>query len=269
MICLPLQQNNKMDYQLFDELNKFNGIKYIDSTHQYHYDGIPQTSVTTFIGKFKPKFDSEKEAQKYATKRGLVYEEVLESWDYTRNYASLKGRTFHSYAENWYYNRIFEYDGDGLKNQFGESIVINVEKMIKLFKQFYADSKNVLVPIRSELIVGDKDYNISGTVDQLFYNKKYNELQIFDWKTNKAIDFSNAYGNRFNKPISHLEVCEFNTYSLQLSTYKHLIEKNTNLKIGNTYIVWFNELNEEYKIFKCANFEDEFQKMLKFVENDK
>lgn len=253
-----------MDYLLFDELNKFNGIKYIDSTHQYHYDGVPQTSVTTFIGNFKPKFDSEKEAEKYAAKRGLIYEDVLESWEYTRNYASIKGKSLHSFVENWYYNRIFEYNEDDLTTQFGESMVKNIEKMIRLFKQFYADSKDVLVPIRSELIVGDKDFNISGTVDQLFYNKKYNELQIFDWKTNKAIEFSNAYGNRFDRPISHLDVCEFNTYSLQLSIYKYIIEKNTNLKIGNTYIVWFNELNEEYKIFKCADLRNDFEKMLKF-----
>lgn len=253
-----------MDYLLFDELNKFNGIKYIDSTHQYHYDGIAQTSVTTFIGNFKPKFDSEKEAEKYAAKHGLIYEEVLESWEYTRNYASIKGKTLHSFVENWYYNRIFEYNEDDLIAQFGDSMLKNVEKMITLFKQFHADSKNTLVPIRSELIVGDKDFNISGTVDQLFYNKKYNELQIFDWKTNKAIEFSNAYGNKFDRPISHLDVCEFNTYSLQLSIYKYIIEKNTNLKIGNTYIVWFNELNEEYKIFKCADLRNDFEKMLKF-----
>lgn len=251
-----------MDFTFFEELSKFSGIKYIDSSHEYFYNSIPQCSVTTFIGKFKPKFDTEKEAQKYSIKHGLKYEDVIESWDYAREYASLKGKTFHSYVEYWYNNRIYEYDKSELSSRFGESININIDKMIKLFDKFYNDSKNVLIPVRSELIVGDQDFGLCGTVDQIFYNKKYNEFQIFDWKTNKNIEQQNNFGNKFNNPISHLDVCEYNTYSLQLTTYKYIIEKNTNIKLGSTYIVWFNELNSEYKIFKCSDLSREFEDMV-------
>ena len=53
-----------------------------------------------------------------------------------------------------------------------------------------------------------------------------------------------------------------NTYSLQLSLYKYIIEKNTNLKLGDSYIVWFNEKNETYKPIKCYDFQKEIVKML-------
>ena len=87
-------------------------------------------------------------------------------------------------------------------------------------------------------------------------------LEIWDYKTNKAINEKNDYGEKFKSPISHLDVCEINTYSLQLSLYKHLIEKNTNLKLGNSYLIWINEANENYKIFKCKDLEAEIKLMI-------
>jgi len=70
------------------------------------------------------------------------------------------------------------------------------------------------------------------------------------------------YGNRFKRPISHLDECEYNTYSLQTSLYKYIIEKNTNLKIGDLYFVWFFEGNDNYKVFKCADMRKEIIDML-------
>ena len=113
-----------------------------------------------------------------------------------------------------------------------------------------------------ELVVGDEDYGLGGMVDCLFYNKKSNMLEVWDYKTNKAINTKNNYGQRFKKPIEHLDVCEINTYSLQLSLYKHIIEKNTNLKIGNCYLIWISEKNKNYKVFKCKDLETEIKLML-------
>ena len=161
-------------------------------------------------------------------------------------------------------NKIFEYDVNVLRDAWGDSMIIGIEKMIKHFYKFYSDSKGSLIPIRSELVVGDPEYNITGTVDQLFYNKKHDEYQIFDWKTNKEINKESMFGNKFVIPINHLDECEFNTYSLQLTTYKRIIERNTNIKIGKLYIVWFNEMNDTYRIFQCDELNDELDLMIKY-----
>ena len=55
-----------MSINVFEELNKFSDIKYVDSTHEYRLNGVRQTSVTTFIGEFKQKFETEKVAKAYA-----------------------------------------------------------------------------------------------------------------------------------------------------------------------------------------------------------
>ena len=51
-----------------------------------------------------------------------------------------------------------------------------------------------------------------------------------------------------------------NTYSLQLSFYRLILERNTDLKLGESYIVWFNENNNEYKVMTCYDFRDEILK---------
>ena len=137
-----------------------------------------------------------------------------------------------------------------------EDVKKDFDKIKDMFHKFYDDCYGKLIPIKSEVIVGDEGFKICGMVDQLFWNNKADELQIWDWKTNKEIKRNNRW-QQFKDPISHLDVCEFNTYSLQLSLYKYLIEKNTNLKLGDSYIVWFNEKNETYEPIKCRDYREE------------
>ena len=111
------------------------------------------------------------------------------------------------------------------------------------------------------MVVGDKELGICGMVDQLFFNEKSGKLEIWDWKTNKAIKKDNKW-QQFKKPLNHLDVCELNTYSLQLSFYKLIVERNTELELGDSYIVWFNEKNDTYKIMKCYDFRDEILKIM-------
>jgi hypothetical protein len=246
------------------ELNKFDHIKYHDEPHHYFINGKLMTSATTFIGKFKNKFDSDGQAEKYANKHGLLKENVLSEWDHKRDYSTIKGSAVHNYAENHWNNKIFPYNPLISINRFGEDIVKPAyEKCVKLFDKFYQDSRINLIPLKSEFVVGDEELGICGMIDQLFWNKKVNQIQIWDWKTNKAINTKSAFKNRFKDPISHLDECEFNTYSLQLSLYKYIIEKNTNLVIGDMYFVWFFEGNDSYQVFKCQDMRNEIEMMLK------
>jgi hypothetical protein len=42
-----------------------------------------------------------------------------------------------------------------------------------------------------------------------------------------------------------------------------IIERNTGLKVGDLYFVWFFEGNETYQVFKCADMQKELQDMFK------
>jgi ATP-dependent exoDNAse (exonuclease V) beta subunit len=248
------------------ELSKFNHIKYYDGPHKYFIGDRELTSATKFIGRFKPEFQTQIIAEQYAKKRGLNVNDVIAQWDLKRDVSTVKGSALHNYAENWWNNKEFPYDPTIAIKEFGHDIIReSYEKCEKIFRNFYEDSRINLIPVKMELVVGDEDYGIGGMVDCLFYNKKSKKLEIWDYKTNKEISTKNDYGKTFNEPISHLDVCEINTYSLQLSLYKHIIQKNTNLEIGECYLIWINEKNSNYKVFKCKDMEAEIKLMLETI----
>lgn len=245
------------------ELAKFNDVKYFDGPHKYFVNNVEYTSATTFIGKFKPKFETQKLAEQYAGKRGLNVKDVIADWDLKRDTSTVKGTMVHNMAENWWNNKSFPYDDSLVIKTFGIDIIKEkYEKCETIFHRFYLDASENLIPVKMELVVCDHDYKIAGMVDCLFYNKKSEMLEIWDYKTNKEIKTKNDYGEKFKKPISHLDVCEINTYSLQLSLYKHIIEKNTNLKIGNCYLLWINEKNTTYKVYQCKDMLSEIKLMV-------
>jgi len=200
----------------------------------------------------------------------VTEEQVKNEWLYKNHHATYEGSVLHDYIENYLSNRIFPYPKESPEGLKFEEIKETFEIMRKQFIDFYekAVRPGHLIPIRSELVVGDSDYGITGMVDQLFWSTKHNEFQIWDWKTNTVLNMDNKYGNKMSHILSDLDDCEYNTYSLQLGVYKHIIEKNTKIKIGRCFLVWFNEENENFKVIKTKNFDDRVKEMIDFkIEN--
>ena len=80
------------------------------------------------------------------------------------------------------------------QNRKGNANRESYNKCCTIFDKFHENSRKSLVPIKSEVVVGDKEFGVCGMLDQLFWNEKAQEYQIWDWKTNKEI-------NKFSNPI--------------------------------------------------------------------
>lgn len=248
------------------ELAKFNNIKFHDKEHVYYLDGKKTRSVTSVIGEYKQPFDKEYWSSRKAKERGITQEEILAEWKYKADFSCEKGSAFHEYVENYLTNKIFPFPEHKIIEALGgydEMLECReaVNKLMSMFEKFYDDSFGRLIPVRAEVVVGDVDWGVTGMIDQLFFNEKSGMLEIWDWKTNKKIDKKNKW-QQFKEPLSHLDVCEFNTYSLQLSFYRLIVERNTKLQLGDSYIVWFNEENDKYHIIKCVDYRDEILKIM-------
>lgn len=254
-------------YEVFEELDKFNHIVYYDDPHTYEVDGVRMTSVTKLISKAEKPFDAAYWSQRKADEEGVTADEIKARWKLKANIACEKGTAVHEYVENYLSNKVFPYPGNTIRAVFeGQDPVRHkYNKILPLVHKFCEDIKGKMIPVRSEFVVGDMEYGLCGMIDQIFYNKKSGKLELWDWKTNEKIDTTSKY--KLLSPIDHISNAKLDIYSLQLSLYKHIIQKNTNLELGDSYLTWFNEENESYEIFKCHDYENEALTMIKTFLN--
>ena len=223
-------------YEIITELNKFNNVAFNEEDHSYYLNFKRCISTTELIGRYKKKFETDIMSSLVAKRDGRTKDDVIAEWDEKRITSQIRGTELHKCAELMFQSKGYKPDP------------IVTEKLYKMLHQFHADYKNILALVRAELVVGDDTWGVCGMIDKLFYNTIENELQIWDYKTNKEIKTTSKY--KMINGLNHLQECEFNTYSLQLSIYKKIIEKNTSLKIGKSYLCWINEENDSYEIIE-------------------
>ena len=259
-----------MNNDILKQLKIFDNIIFLEGSHTYKIDNKPSAnfSVTGFIESFKEPFEKEKWAGIKGKQFGLTAEEIIWSWDQKNMYSKVLGTVFHGYAENYYNNKVVPYDKNWVSSQLTseqhDELRETLKVLLKHFNNFYNDTKSYLIPIKNELVIGDiKNTRICGMLDMLCYNTKEDCLEIYDFKTNKEINFSSKHNKKFLSPLNHLEACEINTYSLQLGIYKKFIEDNTSLKIKNLYVLWLNKNNDNYKLIPLLDLQSEINLMVK------
>ena len=164
----------------------FNDVEYHDEPHEYHVNGEKLVSVTTILHKYQEDFAEEYWSRVKAEEYVLSQKEVLRAWEFINKKGTMKGSAIHDYAENKFLNKVFPYPEQLILNEFGfDPIVKEYKTTKKHVDKFYNDVKGKLIPIRTEMIVYDKESLIGGMLDMLFYNVRKKQFQIWDWKTNK------------------------------------------------------------------------------------
>jgi hypothetical protein len=280
-----------MNYDIFKEFSKFNNVTYYDEPHVYFIDDKQAISVTTIIGVFKPEFDYvpimkgcvQAELRTKTESPEDIEHRIGHKWVYENKHACYEGSLIHSYMENMMCGKIVKEDTGGLayserredKTYAGtvsfDEVQSTVNDMKILANKFYNTyiRSGWLIPVKSEMIVGNYDLGIAGMVDQLFYNTKTNTLQIWDWKSNKQFLHANAYEHKLLHCLSHLDECQMDEYSVQLHMYKYIIEKTTNLKLDNVCnIVWINENNDDPMVIQCRDMTAEVQLVIAFMKEN-
>jgi len=256
---------------IIQELAVFNNIVYYDEPHKYYIDGEQMISTTTLLHKYKEEFNVDAIAPRSGTKWGELYSGsipfdaafVKDTWEWLNLHAVNEGSILHDYLENRFNNKIFPYPLQKVIDIFGYDAYEYTMPILREYADnFHRDTLGKLIPIKPELVIGDKELGLCGMADMLFYNTKAAEYQIWDWKTNTDLTLTSKYNQTLKGSLSHLADSELNIYSLQLSTYRYIIEKNTNIKLGDSYLVWFNENNPNYQVIHCFDYREEVKLML-------
>lgn len=237
---------------------KFNEYTFWEEPHEYYWkDKKVKQSVTQFTSTFFETFDKEKISFTYAKKNGLDQQEVINKWDRDGLIASKTGTILHSFLENLQRNKVLGTDWlDCEKLGILNEVKEKAYKLMPMAERFYKDIFGKIVPIAMEFTVGIED-KIAGNIDLLIWNKKFQQLEIWDYKFLKDFTTKNNYGKKALFEFSAYDDCKKIHYGIQLNIYKEIIRREIGLEIGACRAIWFNENNESYQIFTLPDLQKE------------
>ena len=248
----------KQDY--LKELNKaFRGFKFFEEDHHYEYKGKRVgISVTRLIEDYTNEFDSQAVAEKVAIKENKSIQEVLDEWKQKNKYACDKGHLGHLYAQSlWNKENVL----DEIE-KFTNGLETPLDRILDQADNFYNDYYERLEHLADEYVIGSAEYDIASAIDHLFINKLTGGLVLVDYKTNSDIHKNERYAKQMKVPLQHLKDFTLNHYYIQLSIYKYIVEKYTNLQIEEMFIVWFSENIENYEIIEIPYLKKEVKNIL-------
>tara|TARA_Y100001938_G_scaffold148939_1_gene234164 strand:- start:1152 stop:1985 length:834 start_codon:yes stop_codon:yes gene_type:complete len=232
-------------------------------------DQINWTSVTSFISKFKPKFDRDAVAKKACKNKrskwyGLKPEEIIEIWEKETKRAIELGNWYHNEREDRLLDfKTIEREGvevpiiRPLSDSNGYKIAPNQKLSDGVYPEHFAYLKSACICGQADLVT--------------IVNGKVN---ITDYKTNKEIKekgFTNWEGitSKMFKPLTHLDDCNLNHYNLQLSLYMYIILKhNPKLKPGKLVLqhVSFKKKGEDKYGYPIVEYNEQGEPILEDIK---
>lgn len=251
---------NRVDY--LKELDKaFGDFKFYQDGHYYTYKDKPiSIGATGLIEQYCNEFKAEEVAKRVATKQKKTVQQVLDEWNYKNKFACEKGSTCHEYAQSlWSCNEYNELLFDG-----SIEYINAVNKIQCQAKQFKKDFDDKLEHLYDEYVIGSEEYDIASAIDHLFINKATGGLVLVDYKTNSDIHKSEKFAKNMKVPLHKTKDFTLNHYYIQLSIYKYLVEKYTDLVIEDMFIVYLSENIDNYEIIETPYKKED---VIKILEN--
>ena len=248
---------------------KSDGHVYETLNEDLEKDQIKWTSVTSFVGMFKPKFDADAQAKKSSKNKrskwyGMKPKEILDTWNKESERAITLGNWYHDEREN----RLLEFktiERDGVEVPIIKPIIDHNGTKI-------APEQKLSEGVYPEHFVYLKSAGLCGQADLVTIVN--NKINILDYKTNKEIKkkgFTNWEGitSKMYNPVSNLDDCNLKHYNLQLSLYAYIIKKhNPKLKFGDLTIqhVIFEKEGDDKFGYPITKYNDQGEPIIKEIK---
>ena len=183
-------------------------------------------------------------------------QDILDKWQKENMEACDRGTKIHAQMENSMYSDNVSLEKFGIGGKF-------------IGKKNYCtlDLENAVYPEYLIYRVSDDGIlRIAGQIDLLI--KQGNEITLADWKTNKKIDLKSGFDTKTKKtdkmlyPLGKLDDCNFNHYTLQLSTYAWMLQKlNPDFIIKDLILYHFDHDGNE-TLYHCDYLKSDVENML-------
>jgi len=284
----------------FYDLRSSGGVAFDPESHSYtNADGIVYTSVTTLLGQFRQKFDSDRMSRYKAIQAVLDPDEfsrlkrnvggwqhVPDVWDgMTKDpSASMTQRLIEareSFLKKWAEAGSTARDGGTAEHTRREEEVKRRGGMFHngVWFTFYPGT-NILhcregPPCRRvllECLLWNHELNLSGLSDVLLVDTltratmKTGTIDVLDYKTNGKISTDSFQDRRMSPPLVSLPDSTFHSYSLQLRIYQRIACELTGLLPGSAAIVRTrdDERGRPEEMISCPRLEDELDRLWKW-----
>jgi|LakMenE18May11ns_1017448.scaffolds.fasta_scaffold9876966_2 hypothetical protein len=239
-------------------------ISFQEEGHIYTIRGEKGTyvSTTTFVHKQFTDFDADAiidtmikngrttdPTNKYY---GMSREEIKASWKKNADESSGKGTQLHYDIEC--YSNDYNVQNDSIEYQY--------------FLQFRKDYPH-LIPYRTEWMVYYEEYKLCGSIDMIYENTQTGGLEIYDWKRSREIEYDSNFGKRAKTPcISHFPDSNYWAYTLQLNTYKKILEEKYDKKITGMYLLCLHPNYQSYERIEVKHYPTEMNQLFELRKNE-
>jgi len=256
-----------------------------EPTHKYTITCDPDskyTSVTTWNHSHFPHFDADKIIKNMMKGKnwkpenkywGLTAQQIKDQWSENGAAVSGAGTNLHFDIECFMNQELSENS-----NYTHETLLENYQHFLdqgnkpanetdewNYFLQYARDFPK-FKPYRTEWMIYDEELKLAGSIDMIYENPD-GTLNIYDWKRAKEIKKTTSFNQyAITECISHLPHTNYWHYSLQLNTYKAIIEKQYNKKVRDLYLVRLhpNNTRQSYDLVKCADLSEEIKELFEF-----
>jgi hypothetical protein len=141
----------------------------------------------------------------------------------------------------------------------------------KFFERFRADFERAYPqyrPYRTEWTVFYKELKIAGSIDMVYENIEDGTLMIYDWKRVKDIKYE-AYKDECGLGVcSDLPNTNFWHYSLQLNTYKAILESQYGKTVTALRLVRLYPDASTYELHECHDLQEKVKLLFENRKNE-
>lgn len=236
-------------------LDQFKDLVFVEEGHKYYRNGQLLPSVSEVTHKYKPEFDTENTAIKYAAKHGNTPEYWKDAWKFKNLKATTTGTLVHEYGEGLFWLRLGKPElipeSSKVKYIEDKGWLIPTRPKEEAILKFFEEMPDTDYPVLAETKVYN-NFNPSappmitsycGTFDILFYREIPGQPEnsgyvLKDYKTNASL-YSN-FKKKCLPPFSDLNDEAFSMYTLQLGCYQIPLE-DLGLKVVGREIIWLKD----------------------------
>jgi hypothetical protein len=237
-----------------------NLMHFDEPTHVYTVKGSSKgiCSITTFIHQFFGHFDADAVITNMMRSKkwpqspwyGMTREAIRAAWAANGRNASEAGTAVHLAIEQVM---------NGAPHLVPQYIEDSPE--MKYFWKYWNAHSKIWEPWRTEWEVWHEPLKLAGSIDMVYKHRTNGTYAIYDWKRTKEIKMDNPWQSGLG-PVSHLPDCNLWHYTLQLNSYKWLLEANYGIKISEMALIVLHPDNSSFKRYILHSLDEEIEAMM-------